>query len=227
MNPSSSPESGSSEKLKRINPWIGIWLQPRATLLYAWQFLLEEYIHRIYMLLGVAVMLAARLPDWYAVAPHPIGVMVQLLLFGPIGGVVAGYLFAALLRMVGRWMGKVVPSAHAKCMVAWSDLPFMAFWAVFVLSFLLLDRVQGPIYKDQIWLFRDFMGWLPLLIASPFYLWGIVTRLRSIMVLLGLDLGKAILAWLVTTILTYLPASGMLYVYFILYYITSSGATPG
>lgn len=223
MNSNPSPDSGPTEKVKRINPWIGIWRHPRETLVYAWQHLLDSYVHRIYMLTGLLFMLAARLPDWYALAPHPIGVMIQLLLFAPIGGIMAGYIYAAVLRRVGKWMGKIVPSPHAKCMVAWSDLPFAAFAAVFVIVFLILDRSQGPLHKEQIWLFTDFIGWLPLLIASPLYIWGVITRIRSIMVMLGLSTGKAILAWIVTTFLAYVPASGMITVFMILYYVTTSG----
>lgn len=225
MSPHPSPESGSTQKFKRINPWIGIWRHPRETLMYAWQHLLETYIHRIYMLSGLVFMLAARLPDWFTFTPHPIGVMVQILLFAPIGGIMVGYLYAGILRSMGRWLGKEVPSAHARCTVAWSDLPFIAFGAVFVITFILLDRVQGPVHKQQIWLFQDLIGWLPLLIASPLYIWGVVIRIQSIQVLFGLQLGKAVLAWLSTTLLTYVPSGGMVAVYMILYYVTTTSGT--
>lgn len=227
MSTNPSQVSGTNEKVKRINPWIGIWRRPRETLIYAWQHLLESYIHRIYMLAGLLFMLAARLPEWYTIAPHPIGVMVQILMFAPMGGIFAGYLFAGVLKMVGKWMGKVVPSEHTRCMVAWSDLPFIAAAAVFLLGFLFLNRVQAPIYQQQIWLFQDLIGWLPLLFALPLYAWGIVTRIRSISVLLGLSTGKALLAWSITTFLAYVPVTGMLAVYLIMYYVTTSGGGGG
>jgi hypothetical protein len=222
MNPSTAPESGSPPKVQRINPWTGIWWNQRATLLYAWQNLLDDYIHRLFILLGLAFMFAARLPDWYAIAPHPIGVMVQILLFAPLSGIMAGYVFASILRVVGKWMGKQVPSAHTKVMVAWSNLPYVAAFVAFVVAFLLLDRTQGPLHAGKIWLFKDLAGWVPLLVAAPFYLYAVLVRLRSIMVLLGVDAGRAIIAWLVTTILTFAPAAGLLYVYMVLYYVAST-----
>jgi hypothetical protein len=222
MNTSTAPVTGNPEKAKRINPWIGIWWDQRTTLVHVWQNLLEDYIHRLFMLAGLAFMLAARLPDWSAIAPHPIGVMVQILLFAPLGGLVAGYVFAAILRTIGNWMGKSVPSAHTKSMVAWSNLPFVGVFAVFLISFLLLDRVQGPLHLGQIWLFKGMLGWLPLALAAPIYLWAIVVRVRSIMVLLGVDAGRATFAWFTTTMLTFVPAAGFIYLYLVLYYISST-----
>jgi hypothetical protein len=225
MNTNPDPEGEISEKVQRINPWLGIWVKQRTTLVYVWQQLLEEYIHRLFILLGLAFMLAVRLPDWSSVTPHPIGVMVQILLFAPLGGIMSGYIFAAVLRQVGKWMRRVVPSAHAKCMVAWSNLPLVASLLVFVLVFYLVDRNHAQMKAGHWWLFQGLAGWLPILAAAPVYLWFVVVRIRSIMVLLGIDALRASIAWLTTTLITYVPAAFFIYLYMVLYYISATSGS--
>ncbi|HEX2898701.1 MAG TPA: hypothetical protein VHS96_03170 [Bacteroidia bacterium] len=217
-------DASTEEKVQRVNPWLAIWLQTRKALVYAWKYIPEEYIHRNFILVGLLFMLALRVPDWLAITPNPIGVMIQVLLVGPVGGIVAGYLYSAILRMVGKWLGQSVPSVYAKCAVAWSDFPFAMAWAVFILVCYLLNGHQTAVHPDQIWLFRDFLGWLPLIAASPLLVWGIVVRIRAIGVLFGFTPGKASVAWLLTILLAYVPAAGLIVTYGILYFVTASGA---
>ncbi len=227
MNTHQEAVKGEPAKAKHLNPWLGIWLNTRETLLYAWQHLLEEYIHRHFIVLGVLFMLAIRLPEWSVTDPHPIGVLVQILLFGPMGGIAAGYVFSALVRTTGGWMGKHVPSPHTKCMVAWSDLPFMLFWVVFLVCFVLVNRTLPTPKPGHLWLFQSFAGWLPVLVSAPFYVFAVIVRIRSIMVMLGLKASKAALVWLVSTVISYVPAGGMTYVFLILYFVTSTSGAGG
>lgn len=216
--------AGDAEKVEVVNPLLAIWFHPRKALLYAWQVIPEDYIHRLYMVAGLLFMLAIRVPDWLAITPNPIGVMIQVLLVGPVGGIVVGYLYAACLRMVGNWMGASVPSKYSKCTVAWGQLPFAAFWAMFLLVYGLLDSHQSLLYKDVIWLCRDFLGWIPLMVAAPLLIWGIVIRLRSISILLGFGLPRTVATWLLTILLAYVPGVAFVTVYGTLYFITASGA---
>jgi hypothetical protein len=225
MNSNSNSEAEKDNKAARMNPWLGIWLHTRETLLFVWQNLLEDYVHRLFMLLGLVFMLVARLPDWSSITPHPIGVMVQMLLFAPIGGIMAGYIFSALVRAIGQRMGKSVPSAPTKSMVAWSNLPFIATWTIFLIVFWILNRSMGPAHPQKIWLFSGFLGWLPLLAALPMYIWAVLIRVRSIQVLLGLPSSRAFLVWAVATFITYVPTAAITYVYLILYFVT--GASGG
>ena len=209
--------------VERVNPLFSIWLQTRKALVSAWKYIPEEYIHRLFIFTGLMFMLALRVPDWLVVTPNPIGVMIQVLLVGPVGGIVAGYLYSAILRVVGKWLGQSVPSIFAKCAVAWSDLSFGLAWAVFVLVCFLLNGHQSALYPKEIWIFRDMLGWLPLIAASPLLLWGIVIRIRSIGVLFGFSAGRSVATWLLTVLLAYVPAAAMIVTYGILYFVTASG----
>lgn len=225
MNAASGSEGQEAPKVERVNPWLGIWVRPRATLLYVWQHMLEDYIHRLYMLVGLTAMLALRLPDWLSTPPHPIGVMVQVLLFAPLGGLVAGYLFSALMRWMASKMQREVPSPHAKAMTAWTFLPFAAFWLVLWAAYYALDGHMAALHPHKIWAFKGMAGWLPLLVASPLYIWGVVARVRAIMVTFGLDAPRAVGLWLATAILTYVPAALLGYNFILIFYVASSSAS--
>jgi hypothetical protein len=223
VNPKSAEDGPRETVVKRVNPLLSIWLQTRTALVSAWKYIPEEYIHRLFIFTGLMFMLALRVPDWSVVTPNPIGVMIQVLLVGPVGGIMAGYLYSAILRLVGKWLGQSVPSVFAKCAVAWSNLPFAMAWAVFVLVCLMLNGQASVVHPKEIWLFRDFMGWLPLIAASPLLVWGILIRIRSISVLFGFSIPRSIAAWLLTVLLAYVPAAGLIVTYGILYFVTASG----
>ncbi|MFM2375941.1 MAG: hypothetical protein RLZZ165_1038 [Bacteroidota bacterium] len=216
-------ESTEGGKAGRVNPWLAIWFQTRKALLFAWRHIPEEYVHRLYMASGLVFMLGVRIPDWLFVTPNPVGVMIQVLLVGPVGGIVAGYLYSACLRMVGKWFGRDVPSIFTKCTVAWSQLPFAAFWAAFLATYFLLDPYQSSLHPDGIWLFQGTLGWLPVLLPAPLLIWAVAIRIRSIGLLLGFHAGRAFLIWLMTVGIAYVPALAAIYTYLTLFYATASG----
>jgi hypothetical protein len=216
-------DAQGTEKVERVNPWLAIWGDTRRALRHAWAHIPEEYIHRHYMLAGLFFMLAIRLPDWLAITPNPIGVMIQVLLVGPVGGIMAGYFFSATLRMAGKWMGKDIPDKYVKCMVAWTQLPFACAWALFVTAYCILNAWQSAQFPGEMWVFRDFMGYVPALVALPVFIWGIVIRVRAIHVMLGLGMGRSAVAWLVTFMIAYLPVTGFIMVFGIIYYVTTAG----
>lgn len=204
------------------SPLLGIWFRTPAAVLHACRTFPEDYVHRLYMLTGLVFMLAIRIPDWIVVEPNPIGVLIQVLLVGPVGGIVAGYLYAAVLRAVGRWFGSDLQSKFAKCGVAWTQLPYVVFWTVALVVYLLLNSSQAPLHPKTIWAFDGLMGWLPFLSASPFLVWGMIIRIRAIATIFGFPAFRAFWVWLVTVVLAYVPALAIIVVYAIIYYITAS-----
>jgi hypothetical protein len=223
-DPKTEFDGQGTEKVERVNPWLAVWLDTRKALRYAWAHIPEEYIHRQYMLAGLLFMLAIRLPDWLAITPNPVGVMIQVLLVGPVGGIMAGYFFSSALRMVGKWLGKDIPSKYVKCMVAWTQLPFSLAWGLYVATYCLVNAHQAALYPGEIWAFRDFLGFLPLIIAVPAFLWGITIRIRGIAVMLGFGTGRAALAWFLAFLIAYLPVTAFIIIYGIIYYVTTAGA---
>jgi hypothetical protein len=221
--PTTQAQTSKEPAVQRVNPFTTIWLQTAKALVSAWKYIPEEYIHRLFIFTGLMFMLALRVPDWMVIPPNPIGVMIQVLLVGPVGGIVAGYLYSAILRMVGKWLGQSVPSIYSKCAVAWSDLPFAFAWLVFILVCFALNGTQSLLHPKQIWLFRDLMGWLPLVLASPLIIWGMVIRVKAISVLFGFSTARAVATWLLTVLFAYVPAAALIVTYGILYFVTASG----
>ena len=204
------------------SPLLAVWFRTKEAVLHACRTYPEEYIHRLYMVTGLMFMLAIRIPDWLAVEPNPIGVMIQILLVGPVGGIVTGYLYSAVLRMVARWFGSELDSKFAKCGVAWTQVPFLAFWTIILVVYLALNGSQAVSHPKEIWAFDGFMGWLPLIVAMPVLLWGMVVRVRGIAAIFGFPTLRAFWVWLVTVFLAYVPALALIVVYSIIYYITAS-----
>lgn len=195
---------------KRPNLWTGIFSRTEETLGYVLKYQPEEFIHRHYILVGLMLTLGLRLPDWLATSAHPIGVMIQLLLAGPIMGMVLGYIFSAVVRNVGRWMGWVkkgeaVDSKRMRAIIAWSSLPFTVAYTGFWVSYLAVWLLRPEGMKLFI-LMDGISGWIPLIVFIPLYAYALYLRWKSIAWFFQAKTGPTVLGWLVSFVLTYGPA---------------------
>ena len=224
MNTSHTSNAAATGSIEKMNPWLGIFFRPIAALRFAWQQFPEDFIHRIYIVSGFFAALGMRLPDWLNIEPHPIGVMIQMLLFAPIGGIVAMYVFAAVLRFFGRLLGQPVDSNRSKVMIAWTNLPFVLAWIIFILAYFTLEMAGFSPKLNGIWLFKGFIGYLPILLAAPFWIWAIVVRIKGITWLFGFSNPKSLLVWLLTVLFSYVPAIMITIVYFVIFFVTSASS---
>lgn len=208
-----------------LNPWLRIWTATEETLFQILYFRREDYVHRIYMALGLVFILAVRAPGWLAETPHPIGVMIQVLLLAPVGGIVGGYIFAAVVRNLSIWAGHVSGSQDMRLVTAWTHLPFILAYGIFAVSCVALNGTMAQ-HDGHIWLFEGTGGWLPFVFAAPFFLWGLYIRLRAFRYLLNVKAPKMVLIWLGSLVLIYLPTFLIGMVYFFLF-TTAVGNAQG
>lgn len=188
------------------NPWFNIWNRTGASLYHVFNYQMEFFIHRHFMLLGVMFMLAVRLPDWLSSPPHPIGVLIQILIFAPIGGIVAGYIFASLSRNLGDRMGGKTSHNAMRAAIAWTNYPVAAAWFVFWVSYVIVHQFQPEPLQNTIWLFEGFLGWLPVILAAPVMAWALLIRLRAVAYTTQKTMVQAALVWLATLLLLYIPS---------------------
>jgi hypothetical protein len=187
-------------------PWLNIWNRTGASLYHVFNYQMEFFIHRHFMLVGVMFMLAMRLPDWLSTPPHPIGVLIQILIFAPIGGIVAGYILASVSRNIGDKMGGKTAHNAMRAAIAWTNYPVATAWFVFWLSYVIFHQFQPADVQKTIWLFEGTTGWIPVAIAAPVMAWAILIRLRAVAYTLRKTMFQAAFIWVATVLLVSIPA---------------------
>jgi hypothetical protein len=106
-----------------LNPWWGIWVQPRETIrtimetdpkMHFWVLVTFYGLIR-----AVSWGVQVGLGDMFS----PAGVAGFILIIGPIAGIIGVYLTGALLGLVGRFMGGKADSQEIRMVLAWAALP--------------------------------------------------------------------------------------------------------
>jgi len=174
------------------SPLKTIWTAPRKTIRYLKDFAPDLFMHRFMILMGVLAIVGLRFADWMYVKPHPIGVMIQTMVIGPIAGVFAGYLMSALLRATGRWFGGTCQDhTWMRMVVAWTSLPFVLGYIAFMLSYVLCYyMLQGPGFDGWV-IPHGGIGYLPLACAGVFFIYGWVQRAKALAEIQEISLAKA------------------------------------
>ena len=219
-------QQGAGQKPKRVNPWKTIWGKPEVALDYVLRFRREEFLHRLYMGYGFVLMLALRLPDWLQGRPHIVGLMIQMLLIGPLLGLFIGYLQANMLGLASKWLGDPVEQKLIRPLIAWTNLPFALAAGLFILLCLIVNAMAGPGQPTSG--MPQFQGanaillLVPTLLLSAYAVW---IRNRAIQLLFSADGARALLLWFLSSVLTYLPILAIALLYFTIFYATI--ARPG
>lgn len=121
------PAAATPAAPARLNPWLGIWLQPRATLR---QLMQEPPREAQLMALVVIGTLATGLSR---AGSHDIGAHLSLLTIlllagfsAALSGILLGYLaFSALLQWTGSWLGGRASNQGLRTAIAWSNVPLL------------------------------------------------------------------------------------------------------
>ncbi|HET6629706.1 MAG TPA: Yip1 family protein [Woeseiaceae bacterium] len=107
------------------NPWFSIWLQPRATI----QHIVDTDPRRLVLVLaasgGIVEALnrasSKSLGDSLGLpAIFSIGIVV-----GAISGILSLFVFGALIRWTGRWLGGTASYEQIRAAIAWSLVPYL------------------------------------------------------------------------------------------------------
>lgn len=208
-----------------LNPWTLIWTNPEKALDFVFRYQREEFLHRLFMAYGFFFMLMVRLPDWMTAKPDPIGVMIQMFLVAPVIGITLGYVQASMLGQAYAWFGVPVDRKLIRPLVAWTSLPFMLAIVVFLATYVALSFRLEPITRGSIWIFSDREGWMSLAAGGVVALYAIWIRVRAISLLFTVGKFKAVLLWLASFLMTFIPFALVVYMFFSIFYATVVG--PG
>jgi hypothetical protein len=210
-----TPENPSTQR-----PWRSLWTSPEKTLEFVLRFQPEEYLHRILIVWGTMMMFVLRLPDWMTARPDPIGVMIQILLAGPILGLTLGYFLAMMIGVAAGWLGRDANKKVIRTAMAWSFPPFILGMLVFLVLYVSLSFTLDPLQRKEIWAFSTPQGWVAVGAALLVALYGVWIRMRGLAYVYSLPLVKSALVWLLGAALCYLPFAGLALVYWFLFYAT-------
>jgi hypothetical protein len=214
---SPQPEDNST-----FSPWRNLWSRPEKTLEHVLRYQPEEYLHRILIVWGTMMMFVLRIPDWMTARPDPIGVMIQVLLVGPIMGITLGYFLSMMMGNVAGWLGRAANKKVIRAGIAWSTPPFILGMLVFLVFYVALSFTLDPAQRVHIWAFSTWQGWLAVGAGIAVALYGVWIRARSLAYIFGLPAGKSVLVWVGGAVLCYLPFVGLVVVYYFLFFATLS-----
>lgn len=137
------PEEGP-----KVNPFTAIWSRPRQAVRAAYAFHGDNMVHRMSMMVGVAMILVANLDRWLKYGAHPVELLLMFLLIGPIAGIIGTYILSAMVRTVGRWFGGTAPKPEMLTAMAWSHLPMATSLILYALISWGLYKFFPPVWNE-------------------------------------------------------------------------------
>ncbi len=105
-----------------MNPWINIWVHPRATIRHIVETDASRYVIPLAMIAGVTNVLDNASQRSYGDDFGIIGVLLLALIAGPLGGVFSLYITGGLLKWSGGLLGGIGESDEVRAAIAWSSL---------------------------------------------------------------------------------------------------------
>ena len=122
------------------NPWLSIWLHPRSTI----QAIIDRdpghLVVPLAMLSGISQVLdkasSRNLGDEMGMP----ALLATCLLGGVFTGVVGLYVFGALARVAGRWLGGTGTSQHLRTAIAWAAVPTAVGLALWIPEYMVFGR---------------------------------------------------------------------------------------
>jgi hypothetical protein len=108
-----------------LNPWVSIWIKPRATMQQIVETNPERLVLFITALAGIdQVLNRASTRDLGDRMEWPYIFLIALI-FGPIGSLLSLYLGGALIHWTGRWLGGQGTPQTIRAALAWSRVPLV------------------------------------------------------------------------------------------------------
>lgn len=194
------------------SPWLTIWTSPRVTIRRIIVADPTHQVRRLAALNGVAEALGRAAGQSLG---DRISLLVLLLLcavLGSLAGIVALYVFSALLRWTGRWLGGQAEPDEVRAAVAWG-------WAPSIFA-LLLWIPQLALYGDTLFGSGDLGGaelqdlplpFLALSIAQGLTgPWGSILLIACLSEVQRFSVWRSLLSWLLVVLLFAAPVACLL-----------------
>ncbi len=196
-----------------LNPWVSIWTRPRATIQQIVDVNPQRYIWVLAAVSGVADALNQASERS---AGDELGLPLILLIVvaaGSIGGIVSLYLFGALFRWTGGWMGGKASAENLRAAIAWSSVPVICSLVLWIPSFAIfgqeLSTTETPnIDVNPSLLFVLFgYGAIEMIIG----VWAFVVLLKCIGQVQGFSAWKALGNTLLVGLIVMIPIALIIY----------------
>ena len=177
-----------------LNPWVSIWLRPRATIQQIVETDPERHVVALAALSGIVQMLGnasdRNLGDR---AGLPV-VLALALVLGPFLGLIGVYLWALLLKWTGRWIGGRASTVQLRAAIAWAGVPIIVGGAAFVGALLIAGKelfTEATPWLDQNpgWALLAYGLLVIQLVAVG---WGIVVSLKTVGQVQGFSAWRAL-----------------------------------
>lgn len=178
-----------------VNPWISIWLEPKATIRAIvnfdpkYRFILLSVIYGLPMALNFSQSssLIETLPLW--------AILIASLVVAPFVGALGITVSALLLTWTGKWIDGKGDFSKVRSAVAWSNVPN----AVTTLLWVVLVMVFGSQVFSRGFADLPFIGYeagvvfIVFLLESIVSIWGFVLLLKTLSEVQKFSVWKALL----------------------------------
>ncbi len=186
-----------------VNPWIDIWLKPRATIRAIvnfdpkYRFILLSAIYGLPMALNFAqnASLIESIPLW--------AILLACLVVCPFIGALGITICSLLLTWTGRWVGGKGKYDGIRAAVTWSNVPnvvTIALWVVLVVVF--GNQVFSHGFAESLFVgYQAGVVFVVFLVESIISIWGFIILLKALGEVQGFSAWKALLNVIIPLVL--------------------------
>ncbi|MDF1667448.1 MAG: Yip1 family protein [Planctomycetota bacterium] len=200
-----SETSKEKAALKPSNPWLNIWIRPRATIRAIVAYDPDYKVSLIAGAVGVLTLLDKASDKNLGDKVSVVSVLFIAMIFGPIFNLIRLQIMSGLVSWTGAKIGGQAQSREIRTALAWSEVPNLVsfgIWAVY------LGVVGEKMFKDDMVFETDaevatvqFVLFGGTALATLLGLWSLVIKLKALGEVQGFSaikaLGNLILASLV------------------------------
>jgi hypothetical protein len=191
-----------------LNPWISIWIEPRATM----RQILDTDPKRLVILL-IALSTIASTLDYALGSPMALehglpAVFIGAVVVGALAGIVSLYVFGYLIKWTGSWIGGKGDVVAIRASMAWAGVP-----TIYLLGFyMVLMLVYGSsIHQIDPETMMATPGILPALFAKVglqvvIGIWTMFISFKTLGEAQGFSAWKAVLNYFLSTLVIIVPA---------------------
>jgi hypothetical protein len=138
-----------------MNPWWGIWVQPRQTIRYLAETDPRMHFWVLVVFYGIISAVESGITASLGDIFSPREVAAFILLAGPLSGVIGVYLTGGLLALVGKIFGGQAENQQIRMVLAWATLPLNMLIILGLLP--LLAMVGGQVFSSTDPFMRQFL----------------------------------------------------------------------